>query len=110
MKNIIWILLVVSFISCKKETLPDGSKQLNQCVLDFMAKNNLIEVPADKGICIFYTIWQYENEFYLEYNCCVCDLIPRILKCNGDVYIDDFEKIAEFKTKAKASSNILVEK
>lgn len=90
--------------------MPDAPTTLNQCVLDFMAKNNLKEVPADQEKCIFYTIWQYENELYLEYNCCVCDLIPRILKCNGDVYIDDYEKILDFKTKAKASSNILVEK
>jgi hypothetical protein len=108
MKNIMLILLIATFFSCKKESLPDVPT--NQCVMEFMAKNNLKEVPVDKGICIFYTIWQYENELYLEYNCCVCDLIPRILKCNGDVYIDDFDKIAEFKTKAKASSNILVEK
>ncbi|MCO6461827.1 MAG: hypothetical protein J5I59_10505 [Saprospiraceae bacterium] len=109
MRNLVWIIIMsVVLISCSKKEDETPLSGLDDCVKQFMTDNNLKAIPSSQADCIYYSIWQYQGAFYYEYNCCVCDLIPRILKCNGDVYISDYEQIAHFKEKAILYDSVLI--
>ncbi len=110
MKNLLFLIIIsLGMISCHKEEIL-GDPTTDACVQSFIKENNLQIVPADSLACVYYFIYQYEGRFYYEFNCCVCDLIPRILNCDGSTYLDDSSAIEKFRSKIKITPYILVDK
>lgn len=113
MRTVLYILcIMLTLMSCNKEqqaAVPDiGS---DKCVSEFMLKNNLKIVPENEKDCIYYQAYKFEGQYFYELSCCVCDLVPQILKCNGEVFISsDMDDIGEFKAKAELLPVILVAK
>ncbi|HMY84418.1 MAG: hypothetical protein KDC31_04460 [Saprospiraceae bacterium] len=111
MKKLLFLFIIsLGMISCHKEEIK-GDLFTDSCVQSFISKNNLQIVSVDKADCIFYSIYQYEGRFYYEFNCCVCDLIPQIVNCDGSLYLEyDWDKIQAFKKKCTVLPYILVVK
>ena len=113
MKNIIITLLsIVLLSSCdrKEEVICTGNNQ-DKCIETFMAANDLKMISGSGDECIFYNIYAYQGNFYFELICCVCDMIPSFVDCEGNLYASlDSEKYKEIKQRGKKQEMILIKK